>query len=249
MDQDKLLLVGLGAILAFLFVAFFGVVAVTGFIVFSAEPEQKEQTNPVDNTPLIDNLAEQQIVAEEEEKIVEEPKAPAPKPAVCGNNVKESGEQCEVNSHCSAEQVCTSCSCVAKLVEKPAATKLENITVEGISFFCAPDFEGQRGLAIKIINFKNSATTDYSYNNILTIKSEIGSTTDAVNTKAAYKFNVKAGKTTDIYQKDLVRESAPYIFVGTSPGALKLTINFGTTKYVEYNYTLKANDFGNAGCL
>lgn len=36
---------------------------------------------------------------------------PAPvQSAVCGNNVIESGEQCD-NSECSSEQICDSCTC------------------------------------------------------------------------------------------------------------------------------------------
>lgn len=258
MDKDKLILAGLGVIFVFLLFAFMGVVVVTGYFFMSSSNAGNPAATDGDNTPLIDAVAGDantgSPAADESSDNAQPPVNNEPavqeKPVpVCGNNIKEDGEACEVNSHCLADQICSACRCIPKPEEKPTATKLDTIKVEGISFFCAPDFEGKRGLAVKIINFKNTGTTDYSYTKPLTIKSEIGSTTDQVTTKPTFKFSPKAGKNVDLYQKDIARETAPFLFVGTSPGALKLTIQFGETKYVEYSYDVRATDFGKVGCL
>jgi hypothetical protein len=258
MNKDKLIAIGLIVAFVFLFIALVGVIAITGFVVFFMDSENKNQTTEIkpitDETPIIDKINQEENIKsnnEPKEKKQEEQtqtenknKATAP---ICGDGKKDDSEQCETDSDCSTNQICKNCNCEPK--PEPTATKLENIKIESLVFFCAPNFNGKQGLAIKIINMKNTGTTDFSYTKTLTLKSEIGEITDSVQTKNSYKFTVKAGKPIEIYQKDMAREQAPYLFIGNSPGKLKLTIWLDKTQYIEYLYDLKATDFAKAGCL
>ena len=256
-EKDKIIALGLIAAFVFLFVALVGVISVTGFVVFFMGSEDKapEQAAapPADDTPIIDK-----VDSGDDEKDsgsgTTPPEDPAPKadpnpaPApVCGDGKKADTEQCEATSDCAPDQVCNACKCDPK--PEPTATKLESIQVQGITFFCPSDFRGKKGLGVKIINLKNTGSSNFSYSNSLTLKSEIGSTSDSVQTKNAYKFTVNAGKLIDIYPKDIARDDAPFLFVGNAPGQLKITIWFGSDRYVEYAYDLKATDFAKAGCL
>lgn len=252
MERDKMIAIGLVVGFAFLFTALLGVVAITGFLVFFTGENAGTSENTLTQQQALAD-ADQNILdadSNAEETIVPEPEVPAeetPPAPVCGNNKKETGEQCENDSQCSSTKKCnSSCQCEDKPVERALVA---GIGVEKLTFFCAPDFGGQRGLAVKIMKFKNTGDSNFSYSGNVTIKAVTGETTDSVTTNDAFKFAVSTGKTIDIYQKDLKRTSAPYLFLGSRAAPTKITVEFGNTKYFEYNYTLKGNDFGEAGCL
>jgi hypothetical protein len=258
MNKDKLIAIGLIAAFVFLFIALVGIITITGFVVFFMESEtanQNQEIKPViEETPIIDKINQETNIKPNNEPKEKNQEAQTPKEnknqaaaPICGDGKKDDMEQCETDSDCSTNQICKNCNCEPK--QEPTATKLENIKIESLVFFCTPNFNGKQGLAIKIINLKNIGTTDFSYTKTLTLKSEIGEITDSVQTKNSYKFTVKAGKPIEIYQKDILREEAPYLFIGNSPGKLKVTIWLDKTQYIEYLYDLKATDFAKAGCL
>ncbi len=251
MEKDKLILIGLAVMLVVLMFAFFGVLAVTGYVMFfmNEKKEEKKEVVPLyegQDKESNENVQENEIVEVKENNEQDNSRLPA---AVCGNNTKEAGEECEIDSECGENNICKACKCEPKPVEEPKIPKLENLKVQELAFFCVPSFEGNKGLAIKIIDIKNTGQTDFSYLKPISIKAEIEGFKDTVNTKNTYKFSAKAGKTSSIYQKDLDRENAPFIFAGNKTGQLKLTITFGNTGYLEHEYQLKAVDFGQAGCI
>ncbi|MCR4335587.1 MAG: hypothetical protein NUV57_03565 [archaeon] len=252
MDRDKIIALVLVVGLVFLFVALIGVVTVTGFVLFFVT---SDQGTVVDNTPLIDtnpntavNTANTDNTAPNTNTTPNTNTNPNNDPdPVCGNNDLETDEQCEADSDCSSSQICnSSCDCEAK--PEPEAELLSNIKVESLTYWCATDFEGEKGLAVKIVKFKNTGTSDFNYNNKVTLKSESESADDSITTNAAYKFAVKAGKTTDIYQKDFFRSTAPYLYIGNTLGKVTLTFEFGKDFYFEHNLTLKGQDFASANC-
>ncbi|MEM4364006.1 MAG: hypothetical protein QXU92_00200 [Candidatus Diapherotrites archaeon] len=253
MDRDKLVLIGLTLLLVLLVFAFLGVLAITGFLIFFTNDKvvENKQVVPIYEAQVVNNNSETSNNETSSEEITEntEEKVQVELAPVCGNKVKEANEECEVDADCGNDKVCKSCKCEQKPIEEPKIPKLDNIKVEEVVFFCPPEFEGKRGLGIKIIHFKNTGQTDFSYLKPVTIKAQILDTTDTLSTNNAYKFSAKAGKTASIYQKDLARTSAPFIFLGDRPGELKLTITFGNTGYIEYNYNVLARDFAAAGCL
>src|SRR3989344_4935174 len=192
MDRDKVIAVVLVVGFVFLLMALIGIVAVTGFILmFSGEPTNSG--NATLSTPLIDDVAVPAGGAgagsggtgadvNDGADDVTEPPAP-----VCGNNKKETGEQCEKDGDCSTAQQCNAtCSCENKPVVK---TRLTSIEVTKLYFWCAPDFDGKKGLAIKYIEFKNMGAS-FSYDGKATITAVTGATTDSVETKAAFKFTI-----------------------------------------------------------
>lgn len=262
MDRNKVIAVVLVVGLVFLFVALLGVVAVTGFVLVFMTPDSNSTVQPpasADIVPITETVtdkvadanAEQTTQAPAaspvpEEKKVETPK-PEPKPEpVCGDKKKEGSEQCEVSSDCAADQQCnSSCKCEVK---PPQKTVLTDIKIEKLTFWCTPDFGGKKGLAAKIISFKNSGSSDFSYDGTVKVSAVTGETKDSVVTKNAFKFNVKAGKTIDIYQKDIFRDTAPYVFLGAMPTKTKFTVDLGNDRVVEYEQDLKAGDFLGVGC-
>ncbi|HIH10378.1 MAG TPA: hypothetical protein HA254_06980 [Candidatus Diapherotrites archaeon] len=257
MDRDKVIAIVLVVGFAFLIIALFGVAAITGYVLFFTSPEPAQAASgandqPAWKPPVTGNVGIQSANADgqtdesqSDDLGNEEEEEPAP---VCGNSIKESGEACDANSDCSSTQVCNnSCQCVDKPVER---AKVEGLQIEKIvSYWCAPDFNGKKGLAAKILRFKNTGTADFTYNGEVQISAETGDTRDSVVTNSAFRFTVKAGKTLDIYGTNLARSSAPFIFLGATPTKTKLTVDFGPTKYIEYEYTLRANDFASVGCL
>ncbi len=251
MDRDKIIAVALVVAFVFLLVALLGVVAVTGFLlVFTGKSGGDAGSTGAlidsdGDAALPDSGGDSHTLPDTGSGGNDGTTPPAPVAPVCGNGTKETGEQCETDSQCSTGNVCTACQCVLKAPDK---VKLTSVAVSGLAFWCAPDFEGQRGLAIKRIDLKNNGTAAFSEPGKATITAVTGDVTDSVMTKAAFKFLIPAGKTLGIYQTNLARDDAPYIFVGTTPlSKVKLNIDFGAD-YIEYEYTLKGNDFSAAGC-
>ncbi|MFH1390912.1 MAG: hypothetical protein ABIH20_01230 [Candidatus Diapherotrites archaeon] len=256
MDRDKIIALVLVVGLVFLFVALIGVVTVTGFVLFFVT---NEPANVVDATPLIDTSPNTTITDttgnsntntnndNSNTDTQNNDNSNTNTNPVCGNGDVEDGEDCESNSDCSSSQVCNS-SCECEAEPEPDAELLEDIKVENLTFWCTLDFEGERGLAVKIVKFKNTGTSDFSYADRITLKSKSESADDSITTNAAYDFEAKAGKTTDIYQKDLLRSTAPYLFIGNTLGAVTLTFEFGNDYYFKHNLTLKGQDFADANC-
>ncbi|HLC93346.1 MAG TPA: EB domain-containing protein [archaeon] len=251
MERDRIIAVVLIVGFVFLVAALLGVVAITGFILVFTAPQDSSPA-PLDAAPLIETgdtdagTGSGTPAGNDDAPATDENPPAEPAAPVCGNNKKESGEQCETDSQCSATQTCNStCQCVNKPVEKAA---LRNITITKLNFWCAPDFNGKKGLAIKFIEFKNSGAA-FTHDGTIRITAVTGETTDSVQTNAAFKFNIPSGKTLGLYQKDILRADAPYIFLGSTPDKTKITIDISETEYIEYEYTLKGNDFGSVGCL
>lgn len=253
MDRDKLILVSLSLILVFLVFAFVGILGLTGYLIFfTGDKKEKNEVVPIYNAQI--NIEDEQGTTteeknEEEQSQSEETTKSVQTAPVCGNKVKESGEECEIDSDCGTDKVCKSCKCEPKPIEEPKIPKLTNLKVEELIFFCPPEFEGKKGLGLKIIRIKNTSQTDFSYLKQITINAEINDVIDSVKTNNAYKFSARIGETTSIYPKDILRASAPFIFLGNKPGRLKLTLTFGTVGYIEHDYDLRAMDFAQAGCL
>ncbi len=257
MDKDTIVAVVLGIAVVMMAFALLGVVAVTGYFYFADSSEEKpaalDAAKPVvdtvgtdQNSPSADQNAPADVNRPVEPPIA--PVPPAPPAPVCGNGTKETGEQCDLNSDCSASQVCSACNCVDK--PKPTAVKLDKIVVDSVSYWCyRPAFNGKDGIGIKIISLKNTGTSDFAVKGVNTIKATAGETTDEVTTKATTNILVKAGKTNSIYGGlDFSRE-APYLFIGSKADVpLKVNIDFGDGTYIDYDSTLTFQDFRSVEC-
>ena len=233
MDRDKIIALVLVIGLVFLFVALIGVLTVTGFVLFFVT---NEPVNAVDTTPLIDTNPDTALNT-----------------GTTGNTNTNTNTQTNDNSNTDPDPEPEPTPEPEPEPEpeptpEPEAELLDDIEVQSLTYWCAKDFDGEEGLAIKIIKFKNTGTEDFSYTDRITLKSATDSANDSISTNSAYNFEVKGGKTTDIYQKDLLRSSAPYLFVGNSLGNITLTFEFGDDYYFEHEFTLKGQDFADANC-
>lgn len=259
MDKDTVIAVVLAVILVGLFFALLGVVAVTGYFLATAQPQVTEKA-PVEEKSLVDtlvtdkNAGTDQNVSQDQNKAPDAntnltPPAPVAKAApVCGNKTKEEGEQCEVDSDCSAEQVCTSCKCEPK--PKTGPPKLEKLVLQSITYHCAPNLK--KGLYAKTFVFKNNDSADFVYDKPIELSAfVVDQQTDSVKTKhsTSSKLTVKPSKTAEIQYFDIDRAAEPFVFLGNKTGVpAKITASFGETGYAEYNTTLTFQDFSSVGC-
>ncbi|HLC79112.1 MAG TPA: hypothetical protein VJG83_01660 [archaeon] len=255
MDRDKIIAVCLVVGFAFLLLATLGIVAITGFVLlnsdFTTSPTLQKDTKSILEQDATSSIIDINVDSTENStQLEEQEEEPVATPAaVCGNGKKENGEICEANSDCGSNQQCSACKCQdLPPVEK---TLLSDIKVEKLTFTCVPDFEGKKGLGVKIIRLKNDSSSDFSATGNGKISATTANTTDTVTTNNAFKFSIKSGKLLDIYGTNTTRTSAQYmvVFLGNQVEPTKLTIDLPDNKYIEYTYDLKANDFSSVGCL
>ncbi|MBI4210003.1 MAG: hypothetical protein HY544_00655 [Candidatus Diapherotrites archaeon] len=251
MEKDKIIAATLVAALIFLVVAFIGLVAITGFVFLaSGNSDTNSDDTPAINSVVVDanKLKDSNSVsgadsnANADANSQKEPAAP-----VCGNKVKETGEACEADSECSASQLCKSCKCEDKPPEIKAAPDIS--IVESSMLYQCITKGGKKGLGIKYIEFKNSGSSDYEVNGILTVSSSVGSVSDKITSNATKSFTIKAGQAyTDFYISKIPGvEPPPFLFLGNGPSKPTIKIDFGNKQYVEKTYTLSTAEFEKGG--
>jgi len=226
-----------------MFVALLGVISVTGFVLFFVTSPSGEivDTTPIVNTVPTTPTTPTVPANPATPNAPVEPNEDAP---VCGNNEVEGEEDCESDSDCSSNEECSSCACITINAN---AELLDDIEITDLVYWCPRDFDGESGLAVKIFKFKNNGS-DFSYDGRVTLKSESVWGEDSITTNNAFDFEVDGGKTIDIYQKDLLRSDAPYLFLGNKTGEVTITFEFGDEYYIEHTYTLRGQDFADANC-
>ena len=131
---------------------------------------------------------------------------------------------------------------------KPAPPNLTNLQVNNVVYFCT-SYLGKSGLGAKIFTIKNNGSADFTYTGKVDINATVGEWADLISTDPNFNVAIKAGKTFDIYPKDIDRAGAPYLFLNNKANIpMSLRFGFGETGYVDYSKTLAFQDFATAGC-
>lgn len=255
MERDRLIAIALVVGLIFLFVALIGIVAVTGFVLLFVTNDNAPQA--IDNTPIIRTVDSPQQATG-----TNAPTNPSTIPpatgttppgtqpeAVCGDGLVDTGEQCEANSNCAANQVCNlpSCKCEDVTPPEPEKTLVAGLQVDSLVFVpqCVT-FDGSEGLGVSQIILKNTSDKNFTYSGSINISAAAGTLEDKVTTKKV-SLTVKAGKTERLYLNQATR-TEKFLFLGNSAQTAEITINFGAGKYIEYSRQLKGQDFSTANC-
>ena len=227
MERDKLIAIVLVVGLVFLFVAFLGVIAVTGFVIFFLTP----QGDAIDNTPIIDSIGTTTTTTPPT-TITQPPNTTADDST--DNTPTNNDEPEEPEEEPIPEP-------------EPVESTLTTLKVDSLIFVpTCVNLDGTQGLGLSQIILKNTGSSDFTYNGSIKISSKTDNLDDQITTKTI-NLTVKAGKTERVYMNQAIR-TEKFLFLGNKIGSLELTLKFGND-IVVHTQDLRGQDFANANCI